>query len=203
MEQEATYKVKVQVGDASVEIEGPKEGAVELLKSLTAILQGRGSKAAPGKALEVEPPAAPRESVTGTGRPPDIRSFFEEKQPKSDIEAAAATAFFYQYIVNEDQRKDSISADTLAEAFRLAKRKLPTAISQTLRNAKNAGYFDSAGETGHYKLNPVGYNLVEHTLGKESGDGRKVPKKKGKARGRTRAKSKAKPRSRDPDVGRR
>lgn len=177
MKEEATYKVKVQVGDASVEIEGPKEGAVELLKSLTAILQGRAPKATGSvDSQELELGKEPK-SLTAS-RQPDIRSFFDEKQLQSDIEAAAATAFFYQYVADDAYKKDSISAEDLAEAFRLAKRKLPTAISQTLRNTKNAGYLDAAGETGHYKLNPVGYNLVEHTLGKDGASPRKATRKK-------------------------
>ncbi|MGK2932078.1 MAG: hypothetical protein ACSLFD_04830, partial [Solirubrobacterales bacterium] len=37
-------------------------------------------------------------------------------------------------------------------------------IGMTLPNATQAGYFDATGETGKYRLNPVGYNLVVHGL---------------------------------------
>lgn len=182
MPEEPLYKVKVTVGDATVEIEGPKAGAVELLAALTSMLQSRpitSREQAPFTGQEqVEPPErdAISESATRSDSV-DIRSFFEEKQPSSDIEAAAAAAFFYEYVADENRRKEAITAEDLTESFRLARRQLPRAVAQTLRNAKNAGYLDSAGESGHYKLNPVGYNLVEHTLGSETAT-RRTPRKK-------------------------
>lgn len=182
MPEEPLYKVKVTVGDATVEIEGPKAGAVELLAALTKMLQSRpitGPEQAPFTGRDLVEPTQEGAASEGSTRSDsvDIRSFFEEKGPSSDIEAAAAAAFFYQYVADEGHRKEVITAEDLTESFRLARRQLPRAVAQTLRNAKNAGYLDSAGESGHYKLNPVGYNLVEHTLGSEA-PARRTPRKK-------------------------
>ena len=43
--------------------------------------------------------------------------------------------------------------------------RLPTRIAQLLVDAKSSGYLDSAGH-GKYRLNPVGHNLVVHSLPK-------------------------------------
>ena len=104
----------------------------------------------------------------------DIRTFFEEKQPSSDVEAAAGAAYYYKYLAPARERRDAIDATALVDAFRLARRPLPAKAAYTLVNARNAGYLESSGETGSYRLNPVGFNLVEHALGK----GERGPEKK-------------------------
>jgi len=96
----------------------------------------------------------------------DIRTFFQEKKPSSDVEATAVVAYYYKYLAPADQRKDAIDPSTLQDAFRLAGRPLPSKTAYTLANARTAGYLDPTGETGFYRINPVGFNLVEHTLGK-------------------------------------
>jgi hypothetical protein len=53
--------------------------------------------------------------------------------------------------------------DDMIKYFKQAGFTLPKKPQFLLVNAKNAGYFDSAG-TGKYRLNPVGYNLVAHNL---------------------------------------
>jgi hypothetical protein len=94
----------------------------------------------------------------------DIRSLFEEKKPSSDVEAAAVAAYYYQYLAPEGIKKETIDSASLQDAFRLARRPLPARTIYTLQNARGAGYLDSAGE-GQFRLNAVGYNLVEHNLG--------------------------------------
>lgn len=94
----------------------------------------------------------------------DIRTFKEQKSPRSATEMAAVVAYFLQYEANEDERKDSITRSDVEKYFHLAKFKMPKDGSFTLVNSKNAGYLDQRGK-GHYALNPVGYNLVAHKLG--------------------------------------
>jgi hypothetical protein len=174
-----TYTVKITVGDATVEISGAEAGVVKLVDTLSDVLRG-ARRSLP------EAPALP-EPPTQAKTPTDIRSFFEAKKPSSDVEAAAAVAYYYQYVAPEAERKASIDSESLQEAFRLAKRKLPKKTIWTLQNARNAGYIESAGD-GRYKLNPVGYNLVEHALGgspKAEESARKKPKR-GATRGKRR-----------------
>jgi len=156
------YHVKVTVGDATLEIHGAETGVVRIVEALSDVLRG-GRKSTPVATASVPTPVSPAATRTV---PIDIRNFFAEKKPSSDVEAAAAAAYYYAYLAPEKERKETIDAATLQEAFRLARRPLPARTIFTLNNARNAGYLDSGGE-GQFRLNPVGYNLVEHALGRE------------------------------------
>lgn len=93
----------------------------------------------------------------------DIQTLKENKLPSNSIEMACIVAFYLNNNVPENERMDWISSKEIEKYFKQAKFPLPKVISQVLIDAKAAGYFDS-GERGKYKLNPVGYNLVEHKL---------------------------------------
>ena len=164
------YKVRLTIGDAVVEIEGKEAGVVKLVTALKDVLRG------PRKSNMALLPPALHESIpplsTASPRSTDIRSFFEQKSPSSDVEAAAVAAHYYQNLAPEGERQEFVDPSLLERAFRLGKRPLPSRIIYTLQNARNAGYLDSLGD-GRYKLNPVGYNLVEHALGRS--DGEKIP----------------------------
>ncbi|HEV7683503.1 MAG TPA: hypothetical protein VGO68_15350, partial [Pyrinomonadaceae bacterium] len=95
------------------------------------------------------------------------------------------------HVVPEDERKETISAKDLDTYFRIAEFKLPAQQKFNLNNAKNAGYLDSAA-LGEYKLNPVGYNLIVHSMphsGKSSS--KKSGKRSGKKAGKKAAGKKA------------
>jgi len=124
-------------------------------------------------------PAAVRQAMhgppdAGAGeRPPfdpeaagiiDIRSFKEEKQPKTASEMVAVAAYYLAHLAPPDERRDYIVADDIRRYFLQAVFPLPSAPPHmTLVNAKNAGYLD-ARERGQYRLNPVGYNLITNKL---------------------------------------
>jgi|SRR5690348_3722059 len=94
----------------------------------------------------------------------DIRSFREEKQPKTASEMVAIAAYYLAHLAPPDERRDYIVADDIRKYFLQAVFPLPSAPPHmTLVNAKNAGYLD-ARERGQYRLNPVGYNLVTNKL---------------------------------------
>ena len=153
------YKVKVTIGDAVVEVEGEEKGVVAIVQALSNVMRSDL------KSASAVSPLPSIGSPTRLGHI-DIRTFFQEKKPSSDIEATAVVAYYYKYLAPPDQRKDAIDSATLQDAFRLAGRPLPSKTVYTLANARGAGYLDPTGETGFYRLNPVGFNLVEHTLGK-------------------------------------
>ncbi|MDR4495928.1 MAG: hypothetical protein R3B74_16235 [Nitrospirales bacterium] len=119
-------------------------------------------------------------SAGGTTHSMDIKQFTATKAPKSDQQFAAVVAYFYCFEAPEAQRKETIDADSLLEAARLAGRKRPRNARHTLNNAKNAGYLDVV-TTGKYRINSVGENLVAMALpgnGPESSISRSVGKKK-------------------------
>lgn len=184
MAEKKLYKVKVTVGDATVEIEGAEQGVVSIVTALSKILEGRPQKepAEAGRVGQVTKPSR---------RMVDIRTFFDEKKPSSDVEATTVVAFFYQYAAPIDERRDSINASTLQKAFQQAKWKLPKRPIVTLANTRNAGYLESGPDTGSYRLNAIGYNLVEHTLGQEKSEIPITKSKKGK-RKKTSGKAKKK-----------
>lgn len=176
------YKVKVTIGDATVEVEGQEKGVVAIVRALNEVVR-TGRKSA--GTIPVSPstlPSSPEPSHRSGHT--DIRSFFLEKHPSTDVEATAVVAYYHKYLAPPDERRDAIDPSTLQDAFRLAGRPLPTKTAYTLWNARTAGYLDSTGDTGLYRLNPVGFNLVEHTLGKTDVGGDKNSKRKRKPNSR-------------------
>jgi hypothetical protein len=176
------YRVKVTLGDAVVEVEGEEKGVVAIVKALSNVVRSEQ------KTLPTTPTLPLLEPSPRLGHI-DIRSFFQVKKPSTDIEASAVAAYYYKYLAPSDQRKETIDSTLLQDAFRLAQRPLPAKSAYTLVNAKAAGYLDSTSEQGFYRLNPVGFNLVEHTLGKgEPGRDKKGVRRKKSARGKKRSK---------------
>jgi len=96
-------------------------------------------------------------------RPVDIKSFVDSKKPKSDVQFAAVVAYYYRFEASAEARRDSIDAQALQEAARLAGRRRPPKPLGTLNNAKTLGYLDSS-ERGQFRINSVGENLVAMTL---------------------------------------
>jgi hypothetical protein len=119
------------------------------------------------------PQQTPQHAGASADHSTDIRSFTVMKAPKSDQQFTAVVAYFYQYESRPDDRKDSIDADVMKEAARLAGRPQEARWNMTLTNAKNAGYLDAAGN-GKFRLSSVGENLVAITLpGEGSSSGSK------------------------------
>jgi hypothetical protein len=93
----------------------------------------------------------------------DIKSFVDSKKPKSDVQFATVVAYYYRFEPSAEDRKDSIDAQVLQEAARLAGRRRPPKPLATLNNAKTLGYLDSP-DRGQFRINTVGENLVVMTL---------------------------------------
>lgn len=130
------------------------------------------------KSESVEPAELHPPSGGGPTHSTDIKQFTAAKSPRSDQQFAAVVAYFYRFEAPEDQRRDTIDADGLVEAARLAGRRRPAKAIFTLNNAKNAGYLDSTG-SGEFRINSVGENLVAMALpGDDNGDSGKPKRKK-------------------------
>lgn len=121
----------------------------------------------------------------------DIKSFVNEKAPKSDVHFAATVAYYHQFMAPTDQRKDSITKEDIIDACRTVPRKRPARPAQVLVNAYRDGVLDRGG-TGHYKLNSVGENLVAMALPgtAEAPRGSKQKAANGRRKGRGRTKKK-------------
>jgi len=92
-----------------------------------------------------------------------IKDLKDKKKPKSAIEMAVLVAYYLSHLASKEDRKETISTKDIETYFKIADFQLPTQISFTLPNAKKAGYLDSTIK-GEYKLNPVGYNLIVHSM---------------------------------------
>lgn len=109
----------------------------------------------------------------------DIRTFKEDKSPRSAIQMAVLVAFYLQEIASSEEKKTTIDTGDIEKYFKQANYKLPSGkngAADTLTNAKKAGYLEVA-DRGTYKLNPVGYNLIAHSLPNGDSEPRKTRKK--------------------------
>jgi hypothetical protein len=143
-----------------------------------------------GSSLPSVPPAdtgsIPLTAVT------DIRSLKERKNPANATEMAAVLAYYLQHLAPESERKSHITAADVNKYFIQAGFPLQKRSDQMLVNARAAGYFDSATR-GAYTLNPVGHNLVTHSLPRAAGSSskssaRRPTSKSGAKRSKPRAK---------------
>lgn len=98
----------------------------------------------------------------------DIRTLKETKNPSSAIEMACLVAYYLDNHAPTGERSAEIQTKDIERYFKQADYPLPKVPNQVLIDAKAGGYFDSAGR-GRYKLNPVGYNLVAHSLPRQKG----------------------------------
>ena len=115
-------------------------------------------------------PPAPTPVQPAVSQQLHIKAFKEQKQPRSAIEMAAIVAYYLANHAPEADRKTSVDIEDLNTYFKIAEFKLPAQQRFTLVNARNAGYFDSAG-SGEYKLNAVGHNLVVHSMSRKGNEG--------------------------------
>jgi hypothetical protein len=95
-----------------------------------------------------------------------IKTFKEQKRPRSANEMAAVVAYFLAELAPKNERKRTIATKDIETYFKIAEFPL-TKVRFTLPNARSAGYLDAVGD-GAYKLNAVGHNLVVHSLPRSS-----------------------------------
>jgi hypothetical protein len=107
-------------------------------------------------------------AVPTSGKPTDIKTFVDFKNPQSDSQFAATVAYYYRFEAPEPQRKPTLSSTDLQDACRQTDRERIKHPAQTLVNAYTQGYMDKGPERGTYVLNTVGENLVAMALPSET-----------------------------------
>jgi hypothetical protein len=141
--------------------------------SSSAALSGPAGGTTPQLALE------PTQPVLGAARRQvDIRTLGAEKSPRSANERVALVGYYLSELAPGDERKAEISTADITKYFKQAGFPLPKVARMTLVNAKNAGYLDEGGARGTYRLNPVGHNLVAHTLPAASTSAERKPSRR-------------------------
>jgi len=123
--------------------------------------------------------AAPQNpSVPLTASPKlDIKTFVEQKAPRSDQQFAAVVAYYYRFEASDEKQKLTLDTETIQDATRLVGRKRLTNPLATLNNAKNSGYLNSS-TAGEFEISTVGENLVAMTLPSNEPEKKKKAKKK-------------------------
>ena len=114
------------------------------------------------------PPGEPSGKREESPQQMHIMNLVEQKQPRSAIEMATLVAYYLSHMAPQNERKQTITTKDIATYFKIANFKPPAKPQFTLPNTKGAGYLDAVGD-GEYKLNPVGYNLVVHSMPKSKG----------------------------------
>lgn len=142
------------------------------------------------KLISAAPPSKQSDQSSGeSGRVIDIRTLKLEKSPSTANEMAALVAYYLGELIPENERKAEVEVSDMEKYFKQAPYPLPKNPQMLLHNAKKAGYFEPLGN-GKFKLNPVGYNLVVHSLPKDQVI--KVSKRKVSSRVKKNKKSKRK-----------
>jgi hypothetical protein len=95
----------------------------------------------------------------------DIRTLKDQMNPATAVEMAVLVAYYLEDLAPQNEKKSEVGTADITTYFKQAGYPLPKAPKMTLVHAKNSGYFESVGP-GNFKLNPVGYNLAAHTMGK-------------------------------------
>jgi hypothetical protein len=130
------------------------------------------------------PPLPPAQPGTGTHHHApastlggmNIKAFIAEKRPRSDVQYAAAVAYYYRFEASQAEKKDQINSEDLQESTRKAGRERFGNPLQTLGNAHKLGLLDRGADRGTFVINSVGENLVAMTL--PDGEAVKKPAKK-------------------------
>jgi len=117
--------------------------------------------AAPSTSVSTIPQPSAQPFGSPVSHSKDIKTFYNERKPKSEVQFAAVVAYFYRFECLE--RKEVIVPKDLDDAGRQARGYGVKNPLKTLSNAVALGYFDRAGR-GAFKLNAVGENLVAMTL---------------------------------------
>ena len=129
------------------------------ISSRAVLVEAAATGATPAPAIEAAVPLA-----QPGRRQIDIRTLGQEKSPRNANERVAVVGYYLSELAPADERNAEISAADITKYFKQAGFPLPGAGRMTLVNAKNAGYLDAGADRGTYKLNPVGHNLVAHSL---------------------------------------
>ncbi|HEY2232364.1 MAG TPA: hypothetical protein VGK01_02710 [Candidatus Angelobacter sp.] len=113
----------------------------------------------PGLSAAQASSPSPAAALNATTSVPDIKTFMSLKKPKSDVQFAAATAYYHRFEAAPAERKDAITKDDLQEAARKASRERFADPRNTLNNAHRLGLLDKGSEKATFVINSVGENL--------------------------------------------
>jgi len=143
--------------------------------------RGRRKRRAKGKKAVTAPVAALAPVVAGAAG--SVQAFMAQKKPRSDVQFAAAVAYYFRHAAPAGQRKDGINGDDLQKAALQSGRGKFQNANQTLNNTRRLGYLDKGKERGSFCINSAGEKLIGTVLPQAGGKVRATGAKR-KARAR-------------------
>jgi hypothetical protein len=144
------------------------------------------------------PPPSPGQPRSGAETSPaaprtDIKTFLQAKRPASDVQFAAAVAYYFMFEATAEARKEEIAPSDLQDAARLSGRTRLSSPRSTLNNAVRLGYLDRGQDRGTFRINTVGENLVAMAMpaGEERVSSSPRPKGRGGAKSKKSSRKRA------------
>ncbi len=157
-----TFRAKVNIGNVSIELEGSEQFVRDELAFVKQNLLQKLDASGLGRFV----PTTARKEGFAPGEKVPIKMFVEGKSANSDMEKAAAIAYYLAVHENTEE----VDGDTISSWFAKAGWKPPKNPAATLADAKRRkGYFDT-GSAGGYKLSDAGRYFVEHEWGAQGSE---------------------------------
>ena len=151
-----TYKIRINLSDGEIEIEGDKEFVKSEIKELLEELYIR-------YVHPKEPSQTLKKEEGETQEKPYIKEFIKEKNPAGSLQTAVVLAYYlWKYEGKETFTKDDIKKIWIASG-----QKPPKNIWQSVIDGKNRYQWFEEVSRGEYKLSPHGIYFVENELSKK------------------------------------
>ncbi len=186
MEEEKSYKLKIDIARGLFEAEGSEEFVKRGFDSFKEVVKEKGASfvvvnengaSAEYPVNEKKANSAKKVSKSSNSsiikdlnlKPKDgksLKEFYAEKNPESNIERNTVFVYYLEKILNIND----ITADHIFTCYKEMGLKIPLNLRQSIFDTASSryGYLDGS-DTQHIKLIIRGENFVEHDLPKQKG----------------------------------
>jgi hypothetical protein len=156
---EQTYKIRVNLSNKEIEVEGDKEFVREEIR----VLLKEISRTSFEHTIPEEPSDVDISEEQTSEEKPYIKDFINWKNPNGAIQTAVALAYYlYKYEDKETFNKEDIKKLWIASG-----QKPPKKIWQAVIDGKNRHQWYEEVSRGVYKISPHGIYFVENELPKK------------------------------------
>ncbi|RKX56108.1 MAG: hypothetical protein DRP29_09895, partial [Thermodesulfobacteriota bacterium] len=159
MEQK-TYKIRINLQNGEIEVEGDKEFVETEIKTLLEEFQKLRKVYA---SLEESAQLEKEQKSILKEKKPYIKEFVKEKNPSTAQETAVVLAYY----LKEYERKETFNAEDIKKIWTASGWKPPKKIWQSVIDGKNRYQWFEEVSRGEYKISPHGIYFVENELPKK------------------------------------
>ena len=157
--EEKTYKIRINLSDGMIEVEGDKDFVKSEIRELLEEIQKYKAKYIHSKKLSQVNEIKEEEIQENKLH---IKEFIEEKKPSNSLQTAVVLAYYlWKY-----EGKETFTVEDLKKIWVASGQKPPKRIRQSIIDAKrHHNWFENVSR-GAYKLSPHGIYFVENELPK-------------------------------------